>query len=159
MQWSPEPGAGFTEGTPWEPLQPDSAATHVAAQAADSSSLLTHYRRLVHLRRREPALGRGVWVPLDAGTDGVAAFLRGTEEEAVLVAVNLRDRGTGDLTLSGGPGSLPAGVFHLLPIPGFTPPDLEATPRTVSDDGFGGWSLPSVPAFGTVLVRVRAGSG
>jgi glycosidase len=159
MQWSPEPGAGFTEGTPWEPLQADAAGTNVAVQATDSASLLTHYRRLVHLRRGEPALGRGVWVPLDSGTEGVAAFLRRTEVEAVLVAINLRDRGTGDLAVEGGAGSLPPGVYRFEPIPGFTPRDLDSTPRTVSEEGFQGWSLPSVPAFGTVLVRVRPGNG
>lgn len=159
MQWGPGPGAGFTEGTPWEPFQSDWMEVNAAAQEDDSTSLLNHYRRLIHLRRAEPALGRGVWVPLDAGTEGVAAFLRRAEAEAILVVVNLRDRASPPLEVAGGAGSLPPGVWHTSPIPGFTGEELDSTPRPVYGEGFEGWPLPPVPPFGAVLVRVRPGSG
>jgi glycosidase len=159
MQWTGGPGVGFTDGTPWEPPQPLAHQVNVAVQEVDSTSLLHHYRRLIHLRRTEPALGRGLWVPLDAGTEGVAAFLRRTETEALMVVVNLQDRPSAPLAISGGPGSLPPGVFRMEPISGFTPDDLETRARAVRESGFEGWAVPSVPAHGTLLARIRAGDG
>ena len=44
MQWSRAPSAGFTRGTPWEPLQPDLLTANVEAQDADPASLLNLYR-------------------------------------------------------------------------------------------------------------------
>jgi alpha-glucosidase len=59
MQWSAAPGAGFTTGRPWLPSPPTRAERHVEAARADSASTLTLYRRLLALRRAEPALSRG----------------------------------------------------------------------------------------------------
>src|SRR4029077_4923888 len=49
MQWNAGPGLGFTTGKAWERAQPDSLTTTVAAQDADSGSLLNLYRCLIHL--------------------------------------------------------------------------------------------------------------
>ena len=59
----------------WLP-QPDSwAGLTVAAQAADPSSMLAHYRAVLRLRRALPGLGDGPMTWLDA-PDGVLAFAR-----------------------------------------------------------------------------------
>jgi glycosidase len=89
MQWSPRPGAGFTTGTPWEALQPDSMTTNVAVEEADPGSLLNLYRRLIHLRKEKEALATGTLVPLSASSAQVAAFLRRLGSHAVLVVANL----------------------------------------------------------------------
>jgi alpha-amylase len=89
MQWSADSGAGFTSGKPWEPLNANWTTTNVAAQIADSNSLLSLTRRLIHLRGEHPALGAGDLVVLDAGTPAIAAYLRRTRNETVLVVVNL----------------------------------------------------------------------
>ncbi len=73
MQWSRAPAAGFSRGTPWEPLQPDSLTANVEAQTADTGSLLNLYRRLIHLRAANRALGTGELVPLVASDRAVAA--------------------------------------------------------------------------------------
>ena len=54
MQWSAEPGAGFTTGEPWLPLAADWRTRNVEAQRADRSSLLWLYRDLLALRRAHP---------------------------------------------------------------------------------------------------------
>ena len=64
MQWTAGRAAGFTTGTPWEALQPDTQAINVAAEDADPSSLLNLYRRLINLRRSNDALATGRLVPL-----------------------------------------------------------------------------------------------
>jgi alpha-amylase len=89
MQWSAAPHGGFTTGTPWEALQPDSATVTVAAQEGDPNSLLNLYRRLIHLRAANPALAAGELVPLTASSGQVAAYLRREGRRAVLVVANL----------------------------------------------------------------------
>ncbi|HET7234693.1 MAG TPA: alpha-amylase family glycosyl hydrolase [Longimicrobium sp.] len=89
MQWTRGAGGGFTTGKPWQALQADSMTTTVAAQDADSGSLLNLYRTLIHLRARNPALARGELVPLTTGNDAVAAYLRREGDRAVLVVANL----------------------------------------------------------------------
>ena len=96
MQWSSAPNGGFTSGRPWEPLQPDWRAKNVAAQNADGSSLLNHYRRLIQLRNSHPALRSGdlTMVPTGDTTGTIAAWLRRSKGEAFLIVVNFGDRRT-----------------------------------------------------------------
>ena len=59
MPWTPEPGAGFTTGTPWLRFGPDVETRNVAAQGADPDSVLAAYRRILAVRRTLPALQVG----------------------------------------------------------------------------------------------------
>ncbi|MDQ2671018.1 MAG: alpha-amylase family glycosyl hydrolase [Gemmatimonadota bacterium] len=88
MQWDATQYAGFSTAAPWLPLAPDFATRNVEVQRADPDSVLSLYRRLIELRRSEPALLSGEWRLLHAG-DGVLAYeRRGTDRFAVLL--NLR---------------------------------------------------------------------
>lgn len=88
MQWDGTAGAGFTTGEPWLPLAADAALVNVAAQRDDPRSLLTLYRRLIALRRAEPALSVGEWAPVDAEGE-VLAYVRHAGRDRFLVALNL----------------------------------------------------------------------
>ena len=92
MQWSSAPGAGFTTGTPWEAPQPDWVAKNVAAQNADSASLLNHYRALIHLRNQHSALTAGGLEVGTASNAAVAVFVRQSGDETIMVALNFGDR-------------------------------------------------------------------
>ncbi len=96
MQWSAAANGGFTTGSPWEALQPDWRTKNVALQDDDSTSLLNHYRRLIHLRNSHQALRSGSLTMLATGdtTGTIAAWLRESEREAFLVVVNFGDRQT-----------------------------------------------------------------
>jgi len=62
MPWHAGPNAGFappTASSTWLPLHPQSAIMNVAAQKADSTSVLAAYRRMLRLRRRSLALSSG----------------------------------------------------------------------------------------------------
>ena len=88
MQWDGGPNAGFTRrSTPWLPLGASNAAVNVAAQRADTRSMLTLYRRLMALRRSEPALMAGSYVPVMA-TDAVLAYERRHAGSRLLIALN-----------------------------------------------------------------------
>ena len=88
MRWDATQGAGFTTGTPWLSIGPDIASVNVEAQRADPSSILTLYRRLIQLRRSEPALNVGDWSSITADGD-VLAFERSVPGRRLLVALNL----------------------------------------------------------------------
>jgi alpha-glucosidase len=86
MQWSAEPGAGFTDPgvEPWLPLG-DTGAHNVAAQRDDRDSTLHLTRDLIALRRDAADLTRGGYASLPA-PDGVWAYRRG---DGYAVALNL----------------------------------------------------------------------
>jgi glycosidase len=64
----------------------------VAAQLADPSSLLAHYRELIRLRHGSEALAKGQLELVEAADPAVLAYLRRTPAETVLVAHNLGGR-------------------------------------------------------------------
>jgi glycosidase len=113
MQWSRGPGAGFTDGQVWEPLQPDSLTANVEVQEVDPNSLLNSYRRLIHLRAEHPALGTGELLPLAASTDAVAAYLRREGDCVVLAVVNLGTAPLSGVTVSSEGLVLPAGRYEV----------------------------------------------
>lgn len=112
MQWTADPGAGFTTGTPWQPLALDWQRTSVAAQHEDSTSLLAQYRRLIQLRAQSPALGTGELVPLTASHGSVAAWLRREGADVVLVVANLGDTLLTEVRLDSDPLALASGRYR-----------------------------------------------
>jgi alpha-glucosidase len=92
MQWSAAPGAGFTTGKPWLRLADDCAACNVEAMAASDTSMLALYKRLLALRRAEPALNRGAYEPIDSGPD-VLAYWRYEGQRTLLVLLNFAATG------------------------------------------------------------------
>lgn len=91
MRWDGGPGAGFTSGRPWLPVGDGLDEINVAAQRDDPGSMLSLHRRLLELRRREPALHAGQWRDLGAH-DSALAYLRTDGERRFLVALNLSAR-------------------------------------------------------------------
>ena len=61
MQWDHSPNGGFTQAEvrPWLPLGADYPDVNVVAQRDQPRSMLTLYRKLIALRRAEPALAIG----------------------------------------------------------------------------------------------------
>ena len=112
MAWSRRaPHAGFTTGTPWQPLAGDSREANVELQDGDPRSLLTLHRQLIHLRAAHPALAGGTLIPLVANNPAVAAFLRRTGPRTVLVVTNLGAAPLDGVTLASGDGALGPGNF------------------------------------------------
>ena len=91
MQWDAGPGAGFTNGAPWLPIPPEYTSVNVAAQRDDPGSMLMLVRRLLELRRQEPALHGGSYTSIDTSGD-VIAYLRTAGERRFLVVLNLGEQ-------------------------------------------------------------------
>ncbi|HEX3647488.1 MAG TPA: alpha-amylase family glycosyl hydrolase [Pseudonocardiaceae bacterium] len=86
MRWTPQTHCGFCapDVAPWLPVPESERTVNVETQDGDPNSMLTLYRSLIALRRTEPALTSGAYVPVRA-QDGVLAYRR----DHVLVALNL----------------------------------------------------------------------
>ena len=91
MHWDATENAGFTTGTPWEPLAENHETTNVDIQTNDADSLLNHYRQLLHLRNGHEALRLGELQVVESSGNKVYAFLRYTDDETILVLINLDD--------------------------------------------------------------------
>ena len=85
-------GAGFTSGRPWLPIGPDAEQHNVARECADPASVLSLYRRLLAVRRQEPALRSGQILWLDSDDADVLVYRRSHGESSHLVVLNLADR-------------------------------------------------------------------
>jgi alpha-glucosidase len=87
MRWDGTSTGGFTTGDPWLPMGNDVAARNVTRFQADERSLLWLYRRLIHLRRTEPALVAGEQVPMRSRHD-ILMYTRAWAGEEIVVALN-----------------------------------------------------------------------
>jgi glycosidase len=92
MQWDNTPGAGFTGGTPWEPVNSDFAFVNVANQTGDSTSLLERYRALIQLRNAHPALRVGKTYVAESNSNKIISYLRAGQSETLLVVINIDDK-------------------------------------------------------------------
>lgn len=151
MQWTAE--GGFTTGQPWNAYFEDVAERNVAAQQADPNSLLSHYKGLIRLRDEHAALRLGDWRPVESDNRVVAAFLRFTADEAILVLANLGSQPVEDYALTLAEGSLsPAGQPLLLLGPEDTP---LAAPQVDAADGFAAYKpVDSLPGNSSFFIRL-----
>jgi alpha-glucosidase len=88
MRWDGSLLGGFTTGTPWLPMGLDVDTVNVEAERARPGSMLDLHRRLLALRREEPALAHGDWAPIAADGD-LLAFERSAPGRRLAVALNL----------------------------------------------------------------------
>ena len=154
MQWSAAANGGFTNGTPWESLQPDWMTKNVAGQDQDPASLLNHYRSLIRVRNAHSALNSGELSAASTG-DGnatTAAWLRASADENVFVAVNFGDRAVGQLRAAiapsvGGNGGYRLELLYADPADGCSGVSISSDGTTVT--------MESIAAHGACVLRVR----
>jgi len=89
MQWSSDPNAGFTTGTPWNAIPATYKTYNVADELKDPNSILNWYKQLLALRRSSPALLDGDYIGLNEKDPNVFSYLRKTATDAVLVVINM----------------------------------------------------------------------
>jgi alpha-glucosidase len=90
MQWDASAHAGFSTGEPWLPVSPNSSDVNVETEKEDPLSMLTLYRRLIGLRRGNPALTRGDWKPLCV-QGGAFVYLRLAGAHRLMIALSMTD--------------------------------------------------------------------
>jgi len=106
MQWTEEEDAGFTDGTPWEPVNSDFTSVNVAEQTGDTASLLEHYRALIQLRNEHPALRVGKTYVAESDSNELVSYLRVSQDEILLALINIDDQPLGNYAIDLGNGPL-----------------------------------------------------
>lgn len=87
MQWDDSKFAGFSSSSPWLPVGPDYKKRNVATEALSPDSFLSLYKKLIHLRKTNPALHSGELKSLDA-PNGIYIFQRVHSKSTVHVYIN-----------------------------------------------------------------------
>jgi alpha-glucosidase len=97
MQWSPATHAGFSSpdtASTWLPVHPDHTVQNVETELEDTASRLGLYRRLLQVRRANPALHSGS-VEVLPSESSVVAFRRSYQgADSFVIAANLSDGAT-----------------------------------------------------------------
>ena len=88
MQWNANTHAGFSRGTPWQPVNPNYPQIHSQAALLDPDSVFHYYRQLIALRKAHPVLVHGRYQLLLAEHPEVYAYLRTLGDERWLVVCN-----------------------------------------------------------------------
>ncbi len=88
MQWSGETNAGFTHGTPWISIPENYHTINVAAEMKDEDSILYYYRKLIALRKAEPAVAEGNIEFLEETDPQILAYRRSLGDEEIVVINN-----------------------------------------------------------------------
>ena len=96
MQWTPDRNAGFSTCDPgrlYLPVNMDSIygfqVTNVESQTRNSSSLLHWMRRMIRVRKANPAFGLGTFTDIGGSNPSVLAFVRVFGDDIVLCVNNL----------------------------------------------------------------------
>jgi len=125
MQWSPERNAGFSRANPQKlylPLIIDPEyhyqTVNVEAQQNNSHSLLWWMKRLIALRKRFTAFGRGTLEFLPSDNYKVLTYVRQHNDESILVVANLsRFVQSVVLNLEAFKGTVPIEMLGWTPMP------------------------------------------
>lgn len=119
MQWSGDRNAGFSRANPQRLYAPPIVdpeyhyeSVNVETQRANPSSLWWWMKRLIAIRQRFQAFGRGTCEFLYPENRKVIAFVRTYQDEHILVVANLsRFVQTAELDLSPFKGAVPVEIF------------------------------------------------
>lgn len=125
MQWSPDRNAGFSRANPHKLYLPviidpeyHYEAVNVELQDGNPQSLLWWMKRMLSLRKRSKAFGRGSIEFLHPSNRKVLAFVRRFQDENVLIVANLsRFAQWVELDLSAFNGCVPLDLFGRMKFP------------------------------------------
>ncbi len=152
MQWTEEANAGFTTGAPWRSPNSDYTTKNVATQSADPNSLLSFYRELIRIRNNHAALRVGDFTLVDAGNRSVYAALRISQQEVVLVLINMSSSPVSDYSLRLENSSL-SGNYTVSPLLGY---GEFASIQVNEQGGFTGYlPMPEIPANGRIILQIK----
>lgn len=152
MQWSSEAYAGFSSVTPWQAIGSGVETYNIASEVEDPNSILSHYRSLIQIRNQHSALRVGTMGMVNTGSGGLYSILRESEEETVLILINLSEETISDYALSLESSGLSAGSYS----PSIILGEGTALPVTINSAGgfFQYTPFPEIPAYTTVIIKL-----
>jgi len=114
MQWTDGVNAGFTTGTPWQPINGNYPQYNVQVEQQDPGSLLSWYKQLIAVRNQTAALRRGTHEAMVSSASPVMGFVRQHEQQTVLCLANTSAVNMSGISLTGTGDSLVPGTHRLL---------------------------------------------
>jgi maltose alpha-D-glucosyltransferase/alpha-amylase len=125
MQWSPDRNAGFSSANPHSLFLPvimdpeyNYEAVNVETQRRNTSSLFWFMKRIITMRKKHKAFGRGDMKFLHVENPKVLAFTRTWQNETLLIIVNLSKYAQpAEVDLSPFGGYVPVEIFSKNPFP------------------------------------------
>jgi len=87
MQWSDEPNAGFTTGTPWLPVNPNYTRINVKSQINNPDSVRSFYKKMIELRSQSEILKYGNFEAIET-RKYLFAYKRTYNGQSLVVALN-----------------------------------------------------------------------
>ena len=88
MQWNSGKNAGFSEGTPWLPVNPNYQEINAESALADPDSVFRYYQKLIALRKEYPVFVHGDFTLLEEEHPRLFVYRRSWQGEEVLVVCN-----------------------------------------------------------------------
>ena len=92
MQWDTSENAGFTNGEPWIPANPNYSAINVHEALQDTHSIFYTYQKLIALRKENPLIVYGSYTLLLPEHPTIFAYERTYEDEKWVVVANMSDQ-------------------------------------------------------------------
>lgn len=89
MQWSDDPQAGFTTGTPWMKVNPNYQEINVKKQLEEDTSVLSFYKRMIQLKKENEVFTYGKYELLLDEDPQIYAYTRESENDKVIVIANI----------------------------------------------------------------------
>ena len=151
MQWSGAQGAGFTQATPWEPVNPDFPILNVENQNGVETSLLEHYRKLIQLRNAHPALRVGETFVAESNSNKLISYLRVSDNETLLIVINIDDKPITDYKLELSIGPLSGTYSAISVLDNTTINTLNANDKGGFDDYL---PLPEIPPYSVIVIQL-----
>lgn len=87
-QWDGSENAGFTTGSPWLKLNPRFTQINLEADRRSPDSIFAYYRKLIAMRREDPAILDGLFEMLLPEHRSVVMYLRRCTRQTLLVIAN-----------------------------------------------------------------------
>jgi oligo-1,6-glucosidase len=91
MQWNDEYNAGFTSGIPWMPINSNNHKINVKAQEREQDSILSYFKEMAQLKKKNHALTYGSYNMLTDTPDRLFAYYRQEGKEKFLVMLNFSE--------------------------------------------------------------------
>ncbi|WP_024873224.1 glycoside hydrolase family 13 protein [Tolumonas lignilytica] len=88
MQWNNEVNAGFSAAQPWLKVNPNYTEINVQAALNEPDSVFFHYQKLIKLRKEQPIMTYGQYIPLLDDHPDIFAYLRVQNEQRIIVLNN-----------------------------------------------------------------------
>ncbi len=134
MQWTGQDNTPSWKEA-WETVSNDYLQYNVEAEMHDPDSILSFYRELILLRNEHAALRIGNFTVLDSGSASIFSFLCVSQQERVLVIMNLSESSVTGIELSLDESALQADTYSLSSLFG------EDLVREINVDENGGFFL------------------